>query len=147
MIVFRYLTIFAIPIFFATAAHYGTLTPRTEAQQNAIAWMNAASSADAEIRKSAYEALHTGALTTGFQWISYVFGASIILGSAATAFLIPVGSSADRALNLIATIVGGFCCAKLIGLMSMGWVEFGIWMAIGVVCALAIAKLRGALIT
>jgi len=138
--------IFILPVILAVALHYGTVSFQIDAHQNATNLMNALLSTDPDTRALANKRLLDGEAGS-YSWLNKLFGASIILGAATLAMLIPVDASPNRAANLISTMAVGFCFAKVVvGFLFIGWGKFGALLAIGVVCALVVVSIRSALI-
>lgn len=143
MTALRYVLIFLLPVAIAFLVHFGTAPLRFAAHQEATGWIDLALSADTGRRAEAYDSLISGERFNNSSVLDWVVAGSILLGCVISAILVPARSSMGTSARFLSTMAAGFVAAKtLIGFGWMDWIEFGAWLAGGLVCAVIIVALR-----
>ena len=142
----RYLAIFLLPITIAVLLQYGTHSLRVAIHQENSELFTLLSSSSAEARTAILISMADDNEFALKDWLYWLFAGSIVLTGALSGFLIPVTSTDQRAVNMLTTMVCGFCTAKIvIGFWHMSWIEFGGWLGVGFVCAAIVIVSRGVL--
>lgn len=105
--------------------------------------MKLALSPDGETRKEALEGGTEGQHLWLAERLDRLFAGAIIMGSMISALIVPIGATSKRTVDLLTTMVFGFCAANLvIGFNYMRWSKFAVWLAAGLICAVAVVAVR-----
>lgn len=143
MTLLRFVLIFTVPIIFALLLDVGTFPYRAAAHQEASELLYNMITADTEVRAAYIETVLAEDKIQLSRLLDWFFAGAIVVGAVIFTMIIPVTYSIKRTVDLLTTMVVGFCTAKIIfGFGGMDWPDFAIWMGLGLAGALTITAIR-----
>lgn len=142
----RYLAIFLLPVIIAVLLFYGTFSLREAEVQESRELFERLSAASAEERSAILLSMTRDNQVGLKDWLYWLFSGSIVLTGAVCGFFVPINSTDRRTVNMLTTLVCGFCFANIaIGFWRMRWNEFSVLLFASIICAVVVIASRRAL--